>query len=90
MEIGNDLRIFYEVDKSYCEYGYMGMSQILVERDLKRGLADSIIIKKGLEILYQPIYYKAIPFKCGSCHVHGHLALECLLPNRRKLWVQKE
>ena len=47
MEIGNDLQIFYEVDKSYCEYGYMGMAQILVEMDLKRGLSDSIIIKKG-------------------------------------------
>jgi hypothetical protein len=47
MEIGNALQIFYEVDKSYCEYGYMGMAQILVEMDLTRGLADSIIIKKG-------------------------------------------
>jgi hypothetical protein len=31
VEIGNALGTFYEVDKSYCDSGYMGMAQILVD-----------------------------------------------------------
>jgi hypothetical protein len=87
MEIGNALGIFYEVDKSYCDFGYMGMAQILVGMDLTKGLEDSITIRRGTKIFYQPINYEGIPFKCGRCHVHGHLATNCPFPNRRNLWV---
>lgn len=90
MEIGNALGTFYEVDKSYCDSGYMGMARILVELDLKGSLADSMIIRRKSEIIHQSIDYEGIPFRCARCYVYGHLVAKCLLPNRRKIWVQEE
>jgi hypothetical protein len=84
-EIGNSLGLFCEVDNSYYDYGYMGVARILVRMDLSKELAKSIIIRKGPAIFYKPLHYKGIHFKCGRWHIHGHLANECPLSNKRKV-----
>jgi len=60
----------------------MEMDRMLVGLDLRKGLVDSIIIKKGMTIDYQPLEYEGIHFKCGRCYVYENMEKECPLPNK--------
>lgn len=46
-EIGNKITHLFEVDNLYKDTGYMGMEQILVGLNMKKGLLDSITISYG-------------------------------------------
>jgi hypothetical protein len=60
------------------------MVRLLVGLDLTKGMANSIIIRKELANLYQPLDYEGFPFKCGRCQIYKHLVKECPLPNKSK------
>jgi hypothetical protein len=76
-EIGNALGLFYDVDNSYKDSGYIGMARILVCLELSKGLANSIMIRKGPPIFSQSMNYGGISFKCGQCHFYGYLTKNC-------------
>eukprot|EP01018_Ginkgo_biloba_P039380 Gb_12932 [translate_table: standard] len=88
--IGNVLGHFVEADMSFITSGLMVTTHILVQMDLREGLAESLELKKGLHSLTQPLDYSSVPFRCNRCHKYGHLAAECPLPFQRKVWVRKK
>jgi hypothetical protein len=65
------------------------MGHILVGMDLKGRLVESMVIGRGNEKFYRTIYYVGNPFKCGCCHIYGHLVSNCTYPNKRKFWTKK-
>jgi len=50
---------------------------ILVDSDLKDGLAKEITIKKGSKSIVQPLNYCGLPLWCIRCHIYGHLVEKC-------------
>jgi hypothetical protein len=57
--------------------------------DLEGGLAESMVIWRGIENFHQTIDYEGIPFKCGCHHIYGYLTGDSTYPNKQKLWVKK-
>ena len=78
--IGDTLGTFLEVDLSFLNTGVCCLGKVLVLLDLRNGLAEDIVIKKGGFEFHQPLDYLGIPFHCNRCHAHGHLIPDCSLP----------
>jgi hypothetical protein len=64
-----------------------------------RGAKDSISIQHKDTIYHQSLYYEGIPFRCGRCHVYGHLAkdlcmrlgsVECGSENSQQMMRSKQ
>jgi hypothetical protein len=62
--IENALGYFYEVDKSCLDSRYMGLARILVGMEMKRGLAESMVIQRDTGFFHKTIDCEGIPFKC--------------------------
>ena len=82
--LGNTLGTFLEVDVSFLETGMCCLGKIMVLLDLRNGLAEDIVIKKGDFIFTHPLDYVGLPFRCNRCHSYGHLLDQCHLPFVKK------
>ena len=80
--IGDILGTFLEADLSFVETKEKKVARILVNINLREGLAESINLDWGLVIIPQILDYENVPFRCRRCHVYGHPVSECTLPGR--------
>ena len=55
--LGNTLGTFLEVDVSFLETHICSLGKILVLLDMRNGLAEDIVIKKGEIVFTQPLDY---------------------------------
>lgn len=68
-KIGNGLGRFIEkVDNK----GQYTCTRIYVEVDLEAGLPEAVKLTVGEWHHYQKLDYEKLPFKCRTCHEHGH------------------
>ena len=82
--IGNALGTFLEADLSFLESSICCLGKVLVLLDIRNGLAEDIVIKKGVIMFTQPLDYVGFPFQCNRCHYYGHLLAHCHLPFLKK------
>lgn len=73
-KIGNGLGRF--IDKADPK-GQYTCARICVEVDLEAGLPEAIKITVGEWQHYQKLDYEQLPFKCRTCHEHGHFQRNC-------------
>ena len=73
---------FLEADLSFLETREKKIARILVNINLREGLAESINLDWGPVIIPQILDYENVPFQCRRCHVYGHPALACTLSVR--------
>ena len=78
--IGYILGTFLEADLSFLETHEKKVAHILVNIDIREGLAESINMDWGPEIIPQTLDYENVPFRCKRCHAYGHPALDFPLP----------
>ena len=71
---------FLEADLSFLETQEQKVARILVNINLREGLAESINLDWGPVIIPQILDYENIPFRCRCCHAYGHPAYEFTLP----------
>ena len=77
--IGDILGTFLEADLSFVETKEKKVARILVNINLREGLAESINLDWGPVIIPQILDYENVPFRCRRCHVYGHMVSECNL-----------
>jgi len=82
-KIGNILGTFLEADMSYLETLVQRVARILVNINLREGLAERIYLDWGPVIVPQLLDYENVPFRCRRCHEYGHPASECGKPRRQ-------
>ena len=82
--LGNTLGTFLEADVSFLETGICCLRKILVLLDMRNGLVEDIVIKKGEFVFTQPLDYVGFPFRCNHYHCYGHLFDHCHLPFLKK------
>ena len=70
---------FLEADFSYLETLEKKVARILVNLNLREGLAESINLDWGPVIISQILDYENVPFHCRRCHAYGHPMSECSL-----------
>ena len=80
--IGDIIGTFLEADLSFRETKEKKVARILVNINLRDGLAESINLEWGPEIIPQLLDYENVPFRCRRCHVYGHPVSACTLPGR--------
>ena len=78
-QIGDILGTFLEADFSYLETLEKKVARILVNLNLRDGLAESINLDWGPVIISQILDYENVPFGCRRCHAYGHPISECSL-----------
>jgi hypothetical protein len=61
-EIGSSLKTFYEANLSFLDSRVTTLAPILVGIEIKEGLAESIMLKKGNLEVNQVLDYEGIPF----------------------------
>lgn len=81
-KIGNILGTFLEADMSYLETFEQRVARILVNINLREGLAERINLDWGPVIVPQLLDYENVPFRCRKCHEYGHPASDCSKPQR--------
>ena len=88
--IGDILGTFLEADLSFLETKEKKVARILVNLNIREGLAEAIILEWGPDPITQILDYENVPFRCRRCHVYGYPAASCKLKvrshndNRRK------
>ena len=80
--IGDILGTFLEADLSFLETKEKKVARILVNLNIREGLAESIILEWGPDPITQILDYENVPFRCRRCHVYGHPAVSCKLQVR--------
>lgn len=73
-KIGNGLGRF--IDKADHK-GQYTCARICVEVDLEAGLPEAVKLTVGEWQHYQKLDYEQLPFKCRTCHEHGHFQRNC-------------
>jgi len=81
-KIGDILGTFLEADMSFLETLEQRVARILVNINLREGLAERINLDWGPVIIPQLLDYENVPFRCRRCHEYGHPASECSKPQR--------
>ena len=81
--IGDILGTFLEADLSFLETKVKKVARILVNLNIREGLAESIILEWGSDPITQILDYENIPFRCRRCHAYGHPAASCKFQVRR-------
>lgn len=80
--IGDILGTFLEADLTFLETLEQKVARILVNINIREGLAEQINLDWGPEIIPQILDYENVSFRCRRCHAYGHPASECSLPVR--------
>ena len=88
--IGDMLGTFLEVDLSFLETREKKVARILVNINLREGLAESINLEWGPVIIPQILDYENVPFRCRRCHVYGHPASACTLSARPQNGIRRK
>ena len=70
------------MDLSYLETNEKKVAHILVNINLREGLAEYINLDWGPAIIPQLLDYENVPFHCRRCHAYGHPVSACTLPVR--------
>ena len=78
--IGDILGAFLEADLSYLETNEKKVARILVNLNLREGLAEYINMDWGSMIIPQLLDYENVPFRCRRFHAYGHPVSACTLP----------
>lgn len=73
-KIGNGLGRF--IDKSDHK-GQYTCARICVEVNLEASLPEVVKLTVGEWQHYQKLDYEKLPFKCRTCHEHGHFQRNC-------------
>lgn len=81
-EIGNILGKFLEADLSFLETNQRQVARILVNVNIRDGLAEDMQLIWGPFVYKQVLDYENVPFRRRHCHAYGHPASECKHPNR--------
>ena len=55
----------------------MCMGKVLVNLDLRKGLAEDIMIEWSNRFFREPLDYMRVPFLCNPCHYYGHVITQC-------------
>jgi len=76
-EIGNLLGTFLEADLSFLETQQRQFARILVNVNIRDGLAEDMQLVWGPFVFNQILDYENVPFRCRRCHAYGHPAVEC-------------
>lgn len=84
-EIGNILGSFIEVDMSFEKTKHQQVARILVNINIREGLAEELNLCWGPTVIKQILDYENVPFRCRRCHVYGHPTSDCNLPLRTRL-----
>ena len=83
--IGNILGTFIEADLAFERTNLKQVARILVNINIREGLAEEMTLTWGPVKIRQVLDYENVPFRCRRCHAYGHPASECRLPlNTRK------
>lgn len=77
--IGNIMGVFLEADLSFLETHMKQVGRILVNINIREGLAGTINLDWGPDIIPQILDYENIPFRCHRCHAYGHPVSKCSL-----------
>jgi len=80
--IGNMLGTVLDVDLSFMKTHIKQVARVLVSINIREGLAESIKLKWGPEVIVQLLDYENVPFRCRRCHAYGHPIAECKMPAR--------
>ena len=80
--IGDILGTYLDADFSYLETHEKKMARIMVNINIREGLAETINLDWGPTVISQILDYENIPFRCRRCHKYGHPASDCDLPVR--------
>jgi len=86
-EIGNLVGTFLEADMSFLETQQRQVARILVNVNIRDGLAEDMKLIWGPFVIKQILDYENVPFRCRRCHAYGHPAVEC--KQAKKFGVQK-
>jgi len=78
--IGDILGSFLEADFTYLETHERKVARILVNINIREGLAEYINLEWGPIIHPQLLDYENVPFRCRRCHAYGHPVSECSKP----------
>jgi len=81
-EIGNIIGNFLEADLSFLENKQREVARILVNVNIREGLAEDLQMIWGPFVYKQVLDYENVPFRCRRCHAYGHPAAECIQPLR--------
>jgi len=81
--IGNMLGTCLEVDLSFLKTHIKQVARVLVSINIREGLAETITLKRGPEVIVQILDYENVPFRCRRCHAYGHPISECKIPARK-------
>ena len=66
--IGNALGTFLEADLSFLKTSICCLGKVLVLIDMRNGLAEDIVNKKGDTVFTHSMDYVGLPFRCNHCH----------------------
>jgi len=88
--IGNMLGTCLEVDLSFLKTHMKQVARVLVSINIREGLAETINLKRGPEVIVQILDYENVPFRCRRCHAYGHPISECKVPARNSAGGRKK
>jgi len=80
--IGNMLGTCLDVDLSFLKTHVKQVARVLVSINIREGLAETIKLKWGPDVIIQILDYENVPFRCRRCHAYGHPISECNIPER--------
>jgi len=80
--IGNMLGTVLDVDLSFLKTHMKQVARVLVSINIREGLAETINLKWGPDVITQILDYENVPFRCRRCHAYGHPISECKIPER--------
>jgi len=80
--IGNMLGTVMDVDLSFLKTHVKQVARVLVSINIREGLAETIKLKWGPDVIIQILDYENVPFRCRRCHAYGHPISECNIPAR--------
>jgi len=80
--IGSMLGTVLDVDLSFQKTHVKKVARVLVSINIREGLAETINLKWGPDVITQILDYENVPFRCRRCHAYGHPISECNIPER--------
>lgn len=86
--IGNILGSYLGGDYSFVYTKEKKVARILVNLNVREGLAEDMKLSWGPYAIMQKLEYENVPFRCWRwcwrCHAYGHPASDCKLPLRTR------
>ena len=80
---------FLNVDTSFVDIAMMTMVHVLVNMDLREGLAKSMELRKVHLVHVQYLDYEGITLRCNICHKYWYQLAKLPLPLKKKIWFKK-